>query len=223
MLIAVIICLLLFAVYASLFIGSGVYVKAFCRGKGNGKIIALTFDDGPDPVWTPKVLEVLKRYNVKATFFCIGQKVELYPKLVEQLLGDGHLIGNHTFYHKSWFPLLSKSKMVAELQRFDEAVVNISGQKVSLFRPPFGVTNPTIAAAVISLGYRVVGWSIRSFDTVKSERSTVLRRIIRKCHCGGVILLHDNIAQCDWLVEQVIVHLLSEGYEIKRLDELFEK
>lgn len=214
---------LLLAVYASVSISAGVYVKAFCRAKNSSKVIALTFDDGPDPVWTPKVLEVLRRYDVKATFFCIGEKVEKHSLLVKQLMDEGHLVGNHTYYHSSFFPLQSKKKMVAELQQCSEAIKSITGEQVSLFRPPFGVTNPTIAAAVRVLGYKVIGWSIRSFDTVKSERSKVLSRILKKAHAGGVVLMHDNLENSDWLVEQVIAHLQEQGYEIKRLDELFEK
>lgn len=213
---------LLLAVYASVSISAGVYVKAFCRAKGNSKSIALTFDDGPDSVWTPKVLEVLRRYNVKATFFCIGDKVEKHPQLVKMLIEEGHIVGNHTYYHTSFFPLLSTKKMVDELQRCNEALTNITGESITLFRPPFGVTNPTIAASVRELGYKVVGWSIRSFDTVKSEREKVLRRILKKAHAGGVVLMHDNLENSDWLVEQVIVNLHEQGYEIKRLDELFE-
>ena len=213
---------LLLAVYASVSISAGVYVKAFCRTKSSSKVIALTFDDGPDSVWTPKVLEVLRRYNVKATFFCIGDEVNKHPQLVKQLQEEGHLIGNHTYYHTSFFPLLSRKKMVAELQRCDRAIKNATGEQVTLFRPPFGVTNPTIAASVRELGYKVVGWSIRSFDTVKSEREKVLRRILKKAHAGGVILMHDNLENSDWLLEQVIVHLYERGYEIKRLDEFFE-
>lgn len=142
--------------------------------------------------------------------------------MVKQLIAEGHLIGNHTYYHTSFFPLLSREKMVAELQKCDEAIKNAIGEQVTLFRPPFGVTNPTIAASVRKLGYKVVGWSIRSFDTVKSEREVVLSRILKKAHAGGVILMHDNLENSDWLVEQVIVSLHSQGYEIKRLDELFE-
>lgn len=213
---------LLFAVYASVSISAGVYIKAFCRAKSSSKAIALTFDDGPDPVWTPKVLEVLKRYNIKATFFCIGEKVDKHPHLVKQLMDQGHLVGNHTYYHTSFFPLLKKKKMIAELQRCDDVIKNITREHVRLFRPPFGVTNPTISAAVRKLGYKVVGWSIRSFDTVKSEREKVLKRILKKVHAGGVILMHDNLENSDWLVEQVIVHLHERGYEIKRLDEFLE-
>jgi peptidoglycan/xylan/chitin deacetylase (PgdA/CDA1 family) len=213
---------LLLAVYASVSISAGVYIKAFCRAKSSSKVIALSFDDGPDPVWTPRIMEVLRRYNVKATFFCIGDKVNKHPQLVKQLKDEGHFIGNHTYYHTSFFPLLSRKKMVAELQRCDEAIKNAIGEQATLFRPPFGVTNPIIAASVRKLGYKVVGWSIRSFDTVKSEREVVLRRILKKTHAGGVILMHDNLENSDWLVEQVVVNLHSQGYEIKRLDELFE-
>lgn len=213
---------LLLTAYASVSISAGVYVKAFCRAKSSSKAIALTFDDGPDPVWTPKVLEVLRRYNVKATFFCIGDKVEKHPQLVKMLIEEGHIVGNHTYYHTSFFPLLSTKKMVDELQLCNEALTNITGEPITLFRPPFGVTNPTVGAAVRRLGYKVIGWSIRSFDTVKSEREKVLKRILKKAHAGGIILMHDNLENSDWLVEQVIVHLQERGYVIKRLDEFFE-
>lgn len=221
MYVAVVAIFLLFAVYASVSISAGIYVRAFCRAKRDSKVIALSFDDGPDPLWTHRVLEVLKRYNVKATFFCIGEKVDKNPLLAKQIVEEGHLIGNHTYCHSPYFPLFGRKKMVADLQRCSAAITKAVGDEVSLFRPPFGVTNPTVSYAVRKLNYKVVGWSIRSFDTMNREREKVLNRIVRKSHSGGVVLMHDNLDACDWLTEQVILRLQKQGYEFVRLDELF--
>lgn len=222
--ILIVVVLASFAVYASVSIQSCVYLKAFCRSKTDKKSIALTFDDGPHPINTPKVLEILKQYNVKATFFCIGSRAAENPDILKQIIADGHLVGNHTYDHSSSFPLLCKVEMEQELVKTERILNRIAGLKTLLFRPPFGVTNPNVATVVKKLGYKTIGWSIRSFDTVsKLSREQVLARIEGRLHGGGVILMHDDREKCDWLTEAVILKIREKGYNIKRLDELIEQ
>ncbi|MEG1585791.1 MAG: polysaccharide deacetylase family protein [Bacteroidales bacterium] len=219
LLIGLIILIFSFLVYASYSIGSGVYVKAYCRGKVTRRSIAITFDDGIDPIQTPRVLDVLHKYNVKATFFIIGVKGNQYPDLLKRIVLEGHLIGNHSYSHKGWFPFLSKDSIMRELQK-TEHVLNSIGSHTQLFRPPFGVTNPTIGAAVRSLNYKVIGWSIRSFDTCNRPMYKTVARIKNRLNPGAILLLHDNRPQSDVLLEAVLLMLKELKYDVERVDTL---
>lgn len=207
--------------YASYSIRAGVYVKAFCEGRTKRKVVSLTFDDGPDSRYTPLVLDVLKKYGVRAAFFCIGRKAEAHPALVDRMVREGHLIGNHSWSHKGSFPFFSCRKMEEELQRTGKVLEQISGQPVPFFRPPFGVTNPVVAAVVKKMNLKVTGWSIRSFDTRNEPVEKVLARIQRQLKPGAVILLHDRLPQSGELAERLLQYLRQENYEVVRVDEMF--
>lgn len=213
---------LAFLVYASYSIRAGVYLRAFCGLKTSQKIISLTFDDGPDVLNTVRVLEVLKKYGVKATFFCIGEKAETHPELVKRMVEEGHSIGNHSWSHKAGFPLLSRGDMCRELQRTRQLLEGITGQNIPLFRPPFGVTNPVVAAAVRRLGLKAIGWSIRSLDTRGEKTEKVLARIKKRLKPGAVLLLHDRLSRADELLEQLLPFLWAENYRVVRVDEMID-
>ncbi len=214
--------LLLFALfYASYSIRAGVYIKAYCRKRTARAIAALSFDDGPHPQYTPKILDLLKRYNVKAAFFVVGKNGEQYPEIVKRMVDEGHIVGNHTYSHSSHFPLMRMSKMVEELQRCDSVLENITGLRPTMFRPPYGVTNPMIAKAVRRRGYKVVGWDVRSLDTMESwSRTKVFERVRRRLRKGSVVLLHDNRAGGDELLEMILKHCDKIGFEVERVDNL---
>ncbi len=212
----------LLLVFASTSIGSGFYIKALCRIKTQKKEVLLTFDDGPHPIYTVELLAVLKRHNIQALFFLIGQNAEKYPEIVTQIVSDGHLIGNHTNSHSSWFPLFLPNRMKADIEQCTSTLCSITNSGTKLFRPPFGVTNPTIARAVRQLGYKTIGWSIRSLDTQKGSRLAVATRVVNKIHPGAIILLHDNRAHCANLVEMIIDRVKAKGYEFKRMETVTE-
>lgn len=208
-----------FLFYASAFIGSGVYVKALCRMPVKEKQIALTFDDGPDAANTPRIAEILDKHKIPAVFFCIGKKIEGNEHLLESLVRKGHLIGNHTYEHAVTFPLFSAKKMKLDLQKCEHLIAGATRQKeLSLFRPPFGVTNPRIGKAVKQSGYQVIGWSIRSLDTMKKQPEAVIRRVTKKIKPGSIILFHDPIPDCPKILEAVIDYALKEGYTFVRAD-----
>lgn len=209
-------------IYASYSIQSGIYVKALCAGKTNRKVVALTFDDGPDPENTPVVLDILKKYSAAGTFFCIGKKVRGNPDVVKRIAAEGHLIGNHSYSHNGAFPCFTRRRMIGELRETQELIENITGKPCLLYRPPFGVTNPVIAAVVKHLGYPVIGWSIRSFDTRGEKTERVFRRIVKRLKPGAVILLHDRLPQSGVLLEMLLAHLSVDGYQAIRVDEMFE-
>lgn len=216
------ILLILFLFYASYSIGSGIYLKAFCRAKTSQKVIALSFDDGHHPRITPKVLDVLAKHDIKAIFFLIGEMAEKYPEIVKRIINEGHLIGNHSYTHNGKFPILRKSRMESDLKKCESVLTQITNQEIKYFRPPYGVTNPTIGLVARKLGYKTIGWSIRSLDTKKESRTNVLMRIKRLAHPGGIILMHDNREECNQLTEKVINHLSVQGYKFIRVDELME-
>lgn len=168
---AIVLSITVFMVWASASIRSGVYVRAFCREKTDRKVVYLTFDDGPHPPETERVLDVLRERGAKATFFLIGSKVSGNEAVLRRMLDEGHTLGLHTYSHAGTFPLLSFDKMLADVNEGKRAVESVAGKKISLFRPPFGVTNPTISKVVRTLGLHTVGWDVRSFDTMFCKSS----------------------------------------------------
>lgn len=223
-----------FLVWASADVGSGVYLKALCRrrsgrsgspndGAGPAGCVALTFDDGPDPTMTPRVLEVLRRHGVQATFFLIGERVTGNPELVRRIVAEGHTVGNHTFTHSPCFPLWRGSRVRQELAATGRAVEAAAGVRMRLFRPPFGVTNPVIGRAVREAGLQPVGWSRRSLDTFAwRRRGAVCRSVCRRLRDGDVILLHDRCEGADRLLDALIVEIKARGQQFVTVDRLFD-
>ena len=168
---SIVLSITVFMVWASASIRSGVYVRAFCREKTDRKVVYLTFDDGPHPPETKRVLDVLRERGARATFFLIGSNVSGNEAVLRRMLEEGHALGLHTYSHAGTFPLLSFDKMLADVNEGKRAVESVAGKKISLFRPPFGVTNPTIAKVVRTLGLQTVGWDVRSFDTMFCKSS----------------------------------------------------
>lgn len=198
------------------------YLRMRCRARRAGRRVALTFDDGPDPQRTPAVLDLLARQRVRATFFVVGARAEAHPELVRRMVAEGHVVGNHSYTHSWHFPLRSLGRTMEELCRTGEVLHRITGRQPRLFRPPFGVTNPTIARAVRRLGLDPVGWSIRSLDTMGQSPERVAARILRRLHPGAVILLHDRCAGSERLVGLLVEGLRSRGLEPVTLPELFD-
>lgn len=214
----VILLFLVFMFYASYSIKSNIYVRAFCEKETLERVVAITFDDGPDTVQTPKILDVLQEYEVQACFFCIGNKIENSEELIQRIAFEGHLIGNHSYSHTNWFPFYGKRRMNNDLRLCQQKLEKVTQEKITLFRPPFGVTNPTIGSVVKKMGFTVIGWSIRSLDTQQSSSEKVLQRIQRQLHPGAIILLHDTLPQSELLLKMILDLLADEGYKIKRLD-----
>jgi len=184
--------------------------------------IAITFDDGPDPVVTPKVLELLKRYEARATFFAIGKKVSQAPELLQEIHDRGHVVGNHSFSHHQLFGFFSSRKVQREIEATNDIIDQVIGRKPLLFRPPFGVSNPLIARAVSTADMNVIGWNIRSLDTVQSSPEKVLARIIKRLRPGSVVLLHDNLPHVPEILEGILLHANRHGIKCVDVCTLFE-
>lgn len=225
----IVLSITVFMVWASASIRSGVYVRAFCREKTDRKVVYLTFDDGPYPPETERVLDVLRERGARATFFLIGSKVSGNEAVLRRMLEEGHALGLHTYSHAGTFPLLSFDKMLADVNEGKRAVESVAGKKISLFRPPFGVTNPTIAKVVRTLRLQTIGWDVRSFDTMfckSSEHSCkqsghdwyvpVVERIMKQVRPGSVILLHDRLDGASELLSLLLDSLAASGYDFTR-------
>ncbi|MCU0370688.1 MAG: polysaccharide deacetylase family protein, partial [Bacteroidales bacterium] len=135
---------------------SGFYMDVLCKGNTDEKLVALTFDDGPDAIHTLRVLEILEKHQVPATFFIIGSKAEQQEDIIRQIISKGHSLGNHSYSHAFLFDLYRRKKMERDLMKTEEVVMKITGKKPVLFRPPYGVTNPVVARVVKKLGYKAV-------------------------------------------------------------------
>lgn len=219
MITTILFCLALaFLFYASYSIRSNIYIRVFYRKQTTEKIVAITFDDGPDNIETPRVLDLLQAEHVSACFFCIGNKIKGNEPLLRRMATEGHLIGNHSYSHSNFFPLFGLSRMRREMESCGQELEKATGQPVTFFRPPFGVTNPTLARAIRQSGFTPIGWNIRTLDTRHPSPEKVLKRIRRKLCPGSVILLHDRMPQSAERLKLIIDFLRSEGYTLVRLD-----
>ena len=181
--------------------------------------IALTFDDGPHQM-TGKVLDLLQQYNAKATFFCIGTQIEKYPDIMQRIVREGHVVGNHTYSHSKSFGFFPSAKVKEEISRNDELLFEFTRKKIKFFRPPFGVTNPNVAKAIAATKHTVIGWNVRSLDTVIQNEDAILKRIKNKAKPGSVVLLHDTSLKTVRVLEQLLLFLQSEKYDMVAIDKL---
>ncbi len=175
------------------------YVKAFCERKDcKDKLVVLSYDDGLNGEMTDRIAEVLKRHGAKASFFVIGSK----------------LAGREDEFRFS-------RKHISEIELCNEAVYRACGLKPRFYRPPIGVTTPHLGKAARLCGMEVIGWSVRSFDTVsRLSRERVVARIMRKIRPGGIILMHDRCPEADRLTEMLLCALEKKGYRTVTLEEL---
>jgi peptidoglycan-N-acetylglucosamine deacetylase len=210
---------LIITIWGSFDIRSNYFVKTYWKSKTSDKKIVITFDDGPTPI-TVEVLDILKKYNAKATFFCVGKQIEKHPEIFKKIIAEGHLIGNHSYAHDKGIGFFSTQKVVQEIQKNDSVIEKYLGRKTQLFRPPFGVTNPRFARAIKQTGHFVIGWDNRSLDTVIDDENKILKRIAEKINPGGIVLLHDTSAKTARVLERLLLLLQSENYTVTPLDEL---
>jgi peptidoglycan/xylan/chitin deacetylase (PgdA/CDA1 family) len=165
--------------------------RTFCGGWRRSKQIALTFDDGPNDPHTLKLLDVLSRHEVRATFFVIGHYVRQQPNIVREIARRGHVVGNHTFSH----PLLilkSNSRLRGEIVQCQEAIHDAIGKDAKLFRPPWGGRRPGVFSIVRQLGLRPVMWNVTGYDWNAPSADYVEQRVARRIRGGDVVLLHDG-------------------------------
>ncbi len=206
-------------------------VKHF--GHGADKQVALTFDDGPDPLWTPLILQVLKKHGVPATFFVVGDQAEHYPDIVRRTYAEGHLLGNHSFSHPN-FEAISATRQRMELNITQRTIESITGHATLLFRSPFDAdANPDRSTAlhslynVSSLGYVIVGADVDSEDYARPGTARIVDNVVTRLRTSGsnIVLMHDaggNRQQTVDALDILIPKLLADGYEFIGVEQLME-
>ncbi len=209
-------------------VNSSLWARTLHRAPGV-LAVALTFDDGPDADFTPKVLEILAREKVSATFFVVGQRALAHPDLVREIDRQGHLVGNHSFTHAWNINFSLHSNLTREITRCNAAIEAAIGKRPCFYRAPHGFKNPALGDVLERLGLVCVGWQVRGFDAVSSNANTIARRLVLKAGPGDVLLLHDGAglqgtndrsATLEAL-PMIIDGLRARGFAFKRLDELF--
>lgn len=183
-----------------------------CRGRS---CLSLTFDDGPTSLRTQEVLDILRDFNVQATFFVIGKQAEQHPEVLRRAVADGHMIGNHTYSHPSLFCFLLPRRLRREIEQGQEAIEKVSGYKPQYFRSPVGLRHPLLNLYLKQAKLEYVSWQIRSFDTLAKRPDAVLKRILRRVSPGDIVLLHDNAAAAVTLeiLPELIRELKRRGFE----------
>lgn len=213
---------LLVTVAGSFFIKWNYQIKSLHSNKIiKENLIAITFDDGPHPEFTPKILELLKKHNVKATFFCIGKHIEAYPNVFNEIIKQGHTVGNHTYSHANSFGFFKTEKVIEELQKTNTIATKITGLTMQLYRPAFGVTNPRIKKALNATQLQSIGWSIRSLDTTSRTPKRIFNRTTKNLSKGDVILLHDTSLKTITVLDQLLLFLQQQKMESVTIDSLF--
>jgi peptidoglycan-N-acetylglucosamine deacetylase len=154
--------------------------------------VALTFDDGPDPIVTPQVLDLLDQYGAKASFFCIGNKIIAYPELAREIIRRGHSVENHTNSHPHAFAFFGPGALQHEIDSAQTAIHATTGVAPVFFRAPMGFRNPFLAPMVERAGLRYTNWTRRGYDTVAKSAEPVLQRLQRGLAAGDILLLHDG-------------------------------
>jgi peptidoglycan/xylan/chitin deacetylase (PgdA/CDA1 family) len=173
-------------------LGLRMFADAVVRGPRDARGVALTFDDGPHPVHTRKVLDILDAHDAKATFFLIGRKVEKHPDVVAEIIERGHDVGVHGFAHDRLFSLRGSRRVRRDLEKAVSVIERVTKQRPLFFRPPIGHTNPTIARIAEQLDLTIVGWSVAAYDGIaRAEPDRVAARVARSIDDGDIVLLHD--------------------------------
>lgn len=187
------------------------------------KVIALTFDDGPWPNSTAKVLDILKKNRIKSTFFVVGQNVKNYPDLTKQIVADGHIIANHTWHH--WYHQMNAQAAAYEVANTGDIIYQTTGVRTSLFRPPGGIMNNGVAAYAKNNKYAVIMWSADSMDYSRPAVPRLMNNIFREAKPGGIVLMHDGGGDRSHTVKalpEIISRFRKQGYEFVTVPELLE-
>lgn len=200
--------------------GSSLFYPTVTHAARDGKRVALSFDDGPDPLVTPQVLDALAHYGAHATFFVIGKSLAAQPELGRRMLAEGHALGNHSWRHSRWQNFRLFRWHVRELERCEQAIAALDTSQVRLYRPPVGLKRPELARAVWERGLTLVAWSLHSRDTFVHDPERIARRVLKKIRGGDIVLLHDghDLAGRQRLQCVAGLRLILQGLTDKGLD-----
>jgi peptidoglycan/xylan/chitin deacetylase (PgdA/CDA1 family) len=207
---------------------SAFWAPTLWRAPGPTNAVALTFDDGPDPDFTPRVLAILAEKNVPAAFFVVGRRVDEHPELLGAVHRAGHLVAGHSYSHDLRFHFRLRAGARRELAACNAAIARAIGREPALFRAPQGFKNPALGDVLREMGMTAVGWQVRALDAVTRSAGTILRRVVGRARAGGVIAMHDGGGLLGTRSRQptldalpgIIDALRASGLEFARLDAL---
>lgn len=197
------------------------------QGRAGDRWVALTFDDGPHPVYTPKILEILRRHRAPATFFPLGRNVKRYPYVIEQMFADGHTIGNHSYEHGRLI-FTSREQIKWEMVETSAIIQRITGQRPRFFRPPRGLSGWSALRLASHLGMWTVLWNLSSRDWQRPGIECIVQRVLAKARDGAIVLFHDakyddpgeDRSQTVGALPKIIQGLRARGYRLVTLVEL---
>lgn len=205
--------------------GHNIPGKLYWAGSDQDKIAALTFDDGPEENWTPKILDILKQKNVKATFFVIGKQAQKYPEMLRRINDEGHIIADHTYNHTD-LKKLDEQQVNQEIEKCASTIREIIGKTPRFVRPPFGFHNETADNAIYSKGRIIVLWSIDTKDWTGLDAETIKSRVLPKMQNGFIILQHDGdnpkLGGSVTALPDIIDELQAQGYTFVTISELLD-
>lgn len=189
------------------------------------KIIALTFDDGPDPEETTHILDLLKQYDAKATFFVVGKQVEKNPDLAKRIAAEGHELGNHTYDHAYFNHRSSVDSITSQLSRTQDAIFNATGKRSYLFRPPGGYYSDRMIETCKKEGYLVVMWSWHqdTWDWNRPGVGKIVKKVLGNARNGDIVLMHDHVegkSQTIDALKEILPELAKRGYRFVTVSEL---
>jgi len=185
----------------------------------DGSVVYLTFDDGPNPLYTNQILDLLARYNARATFFVIGNSVDAYPGVVQRIVAEGHALGNHTYWHEA-LPNVSQDVVAQTLGATDSALIRAVGRPSSCLRPPYGALDQPTFNQIAGLGYTVHMWEVDSEDWKTPDGYAIAANVLSSTSLGDRVLFHDgptNRASTVAAVESVLEVLSNRGVTFEAL------
>jgi peptidoglycan/xylan/chitin deacetylase (PgdA/CDA1 family) len=191
-------------------------MKTQLHGDRDGAQVALTFDDGPDPVHTPALLDALAQLHVKATFFVLGAEVDRNPALVRRIVAEGHELGNHTYPHR-YLPMARRKTVLMELAATDRAIAAATGIVPTIARPPYGGRSPKTVRAFVRAAKRLVLWDVNSYDWKGKPAEDLARRVVDRARPGSIVLLHEAREGGEITVDAVrmlVPALRARGFEL---------
>lgn len=197
----------------------GMFLSVLAHGDPRMKEVALTFDDGPHPLWTPRLLELLKTLNVRATFFLVGKMVDRYPALAMREVAEGHEIANHTYNHPN-LTKLSPAQVQDELRRGADAIKRAVGYAPVFFRPPGGQYNVATLQIAHAMKLTPVLWTANSKDFLHPTPEVVEQRLLAAPAGGGILLCHDGIEETMRILPDLVSRLRAKGYNFVTISEL---
>ena len=207
-------------------LGPKLFERIHWRALTDEPKIAITFDDGPHATSTPRILDLLQRFNIPATFLLIGKHLEKHPEIAREMVGAGHEIGNHTFTHSLLYAS-TKNRIRDEIRRTDALLRNIDGAEPKFFRPPAGFFTKRVLDIVEQMGYKTVVGDVYPRDPHLPGKKKIVDRVVQRTVAGSIIILHDggNTQRVDRsqtleALSEIIPHLKNKGFEFLTLSDL---